>query len=145
MIVAFLQLIVGEAGAFTAKHQSDRVLHPFRYQLLARFAGIQHGPAQGAGSGTGADDQTAIGDGVIQRRDYAGIGQHIAGACRQGDGIVIWQGLRINQHQLRQPHGLHGSRRRPHVAGVRGVYQHDTNLIQHAQSIFSQKWRAIVT
>ncbi|MNC30752.1 hypothetical protein D3C75_790450 [compost metagenome] len=145
MVVTLLQLIVGEAGAFTAKHQGDRVRRSLHHQLLTRFAGIQHGPAQGPRAGTGADDQATIGDGLIERRHDAGVDQHIAGSRRQGDGIVIGQGLRINQHQLRQPHGLHGSRRRAHVAGVRGVYQNDTNLIQHAQSIFSQKWRVIVT
>ena len=103
-----MQFVIGETGAFTAKHQRDRVLHALGNQLLARFTGIQHGPAQGAGTGTGADDQTTVGNGFIQGRHDTGASQDIAGPRCQGDGLLIRLGLGIDQHQLSQPHGLHG-------------------------------------
>ena len=67
IILATLQLIGGQTGVLTTKHQCDlriRQLLKLIQHLVSGFTRIQHRPGNAAIAGTGAEHQRAIGDGV---------------------------------------------------------------------------------
>ncbi|MNC68154.1 hypothetical protein D3C75_1187190 [compost metagenome] len=97
MIMALLQLIIGQADTFTAEHQRYRRMFTFVHGADAAFARFQHRPRQGARTRTGAHDQTAAGNGVIQSVNNSGVADHVAGTSGQGDRLRIRFYQRINQ------------------------------------------------
>ena len=131
MVLAALQLFIGQAGILTTEHQrhvatGSSLLHRYRGAL----ARVQERPGYAPIPGTGAKHQTAADQRLFQRGDNLGRIENIGRAGRPGDRVRARKVFRINQHQTRQAHVLHGPRRAADVAGVAGIDQHHSNVLQ---------------
>ena len=127
--VTALQLIIGQPGILTPKHQRHlRTLLRLLARRHATLTRIQQRPRDTPITRTGAEHQTATHQRLLERAYHLRRIEHIISARRPGHRVSAREILRINQHQLRQPHVLHGPRRATDIAWVTGVDQNNANI-----------------
>lgn len=129
--VTSLQFFVGQAGVFAPEHQGDffaaiGMLH----RLGTALARADQRPRDAALAGAGAHHQVAADQRLFKAVDHLGVIQHIVGARGTGTGIHGGEFFRLHQHQTRQAHVFHGTRSAADVAGVAGIDQNNTNILQ---------------
>ena len=140
VVVTSLQLVVGQAGVFTTEHQRNLLALPGAFHCFAAaFAGVEHRPGQAATAGTGTDHQGAAHQGLFEGGDHLRACQHIISAGGTGTGLGGREIRRVDQHQARQAHVLHGTRSAADIAGVAGADQNDTNIFQHVRRSQTRK------
>ncbi|MCY1425274.1 hypothetical protein D9M71_410580 [compost metagenome] len=129
-----LQLFVGQAGIFTTEHQSDfRTLPRFLDHLRSAFAGIEQRPGNAPVAGTGTQHQIAADQGIFQGGDDLRVFKDVTGTGSTGVGFVMREQTRLDQHQPRQAHVLHGTRSPADIARMAGIDQDDTNVLQQGR------------
>ncbi len=129
-----LQLFIGQAGIFTTKDQSDfgalpRLLDHFR----PAFAWIEQRPGNASVTGAGTEHQIAANQRIFQGGDDLRVFKDVPGAGGTGIRLVVREQPWFDQHQPRQAHVLHGARSPSDIAGVAGIDQDDTNVLQHGR------------
>ncbi len=129
--VTSLQFFVGQAGVFAPEHQGDLfaplgVLH----RLGAALARANQRPGDAALAGAGTHHQVTADQRLFKAVDHLGVIQHIVGARGAGTGFQGGEIFRLHQHQARQAHVFHGTRSAADVAGVAGIDQNNTNILQ---------------
>ena len=116
---------------FTTEHQGDLLASGrTRDALHPAFARVEHRPRHAAVSGAGTNRQTATGQRLLERIDHDGAVQHIVGTRGAGTGVGRGEIQWLNQHQARQAHVFHGTSSAADVAGVAGIDQNNTNILQ---------------
>ena len=144
--VTSLQLFIGQAGVFTAEHQSDLGALPgFLDHLVAAFARVQQRPGNTPVAGAGAEHQIATNQSIFQGGDDLRVFKDVTGTGGAGVGLVVREDPRFDQHQSRQTHVFHGARGPADVAGVTGVDQDDTNVLQQGRRSRTQERGANLT
>ena len=68
------------------------------------------------------------------------VGEDVVGARRTGGSHRIGEGMGIDQHQLRQAHGLHGPGRRTDIAGMTGSGEDDTHAPKRVIVVHIKIW-----
>lgn len=124
--VTMAEIRVGEAALLGAKQEGDGG----RGQAAADQASAVLEPFEGmtesaAADGGGADDQGAIGDGVGQGGEFAGVGQDL---CATGGGAGLAEGGRVglDDAQMRKAEIAHGAGGRAEIEGIARGHQDDT-------------------
>ncbi|MCY1421739.1 hypothetical protein D9M71_374030 [compost metagenome] len=134
MKMATLQLFVGQAGVLTTKHQGDLfTLDGMLDDFAAAFARVDQRPGDAALTGTGAKHQIATDQRLVEGGNHLGATEHIIGTRRTGIGLMRRKILRVDQHQARQAHVFHGTRSAADIAGVAGIDQNNTNILQQGE------------
>src|SRR5690606_14260963 len=129
--LAALQFLVGQAGIFATEHQRHLTTLPKLLQSSGRaLARIKQRPGNAPITGTGAERDATTGQRLLQRSDHPGIVEDIGGAGGTRYRLTAGEVLRIDQHQARQPHIFHGTRSATYVAGMTGIDQDHTNVLQ---------------
>ncbi|MNH00427.1 hypothetical protein D3C79_596190 [compost metagenome] len=129
--VTSLQFFVGQAGVLTPEHQGDLLTADgMLHGLGPAFTGVDQRPGNTALTGTGAHDQAAADQRLLEAVDHLGTGQHIVGTGSTRTGVSGGELFWLHQHQTRQAHVFHGSRSAADVAGVAGIDQNNTNILQ---------------
>ena len=70
---------------------------------------------------------------VFKRRDHLGAFQNVARPRRTGVRFVMREHRRIDQHQTRKPHVLHGTSSATDISRMTGTDQDDTNVLQQGR------------
>ena len=128
--VAPIELRVGESGALAAEHHRDRGARGLRDGASRALARVEHGPFDPAGPCRRAEYVPAIGEGVVQGLDDSRLVQDVVGSRRPGRGFRAGKPLRGHEDEPIEPHRLHRPGRRPDVARVRRLDQHDAHAMQ---------------
>ena len=100
MIMAFLQLFIGQANTLTTKNQRHRGICRFSDAFQTAFARVEHRPRQRAGTCAGAHHQATTSQRFVERIDDVSITNHIAGPCCQGNRLGVRFHQWINQPQI---------------------------------------------
>ncbi|MNO81082.1 hypothetical protein D3C76_723080 [compost metagenome] len=144
--VTSLQFFVGQTGIFTTEYQSDfGALPGFLDYFGAALARIQQWPGNAAVTGAGAKHQIAADQGIFQGGDDLRIFKDVTGTGSTSIGFVVREDPRFDQHQSRQTHVFHGARGPADVAGVAGIDQDDTNVLQQGRRSRTQERGANLT
>ena len=134
MEMTSLQLVIGQAGIFTTEDQSDlRALPGLFHHFQAGFTRIQQRPGNASITSTGTKYQSATGQGLLKGGDHLGALQDIGGTGSPRIGLMGRKHPGLHQHQPRQAHVLHGTRSPADIAGVAGIDQDDTNVLQQGR------------
>ena len=131
MVMTALQLLVGQAGIFTPKHQGN--LRPLPRLFAGRHAALsrlQHRPGNMPIPRTGTHYQATTDKRLLKRGHNLRRIENISSAGGPGHRVFARKIPRINQHQLRQPHVFHGPRRATDIARMTGTDQHNANIFQ---------------
>ncbi|MNQ85684.1 hypothetical protein D3C85_1008560 [compost metagenome] len=131
MEMTTLQLLVGQPRIFATEHQ--RHFAPRLHLLdrgLAALARIEQRPGNAAIARTGAEHQAAAHQGFFQGPDHLGTCQDVIGAGGTRLRFDAGEVLRVDQHQPRQAHVLHGAGGTTDIAGMTGIDQHHANVLQ---------------
>ena len=133
MELTALQLFIGQAGIFTPEHQ--RHLAPLLHMLQRSrraFARIEQRPRNTTITRAGAQRYAATHQGLLQGADDHRRIENVGRTRGTRHSLTTGKVQRIDQHKARQPHVLHGSRSAAYVAGMTGIDQNHTNILQHA-------------
>ena len=131
MEVTSLQFVVGQAGMLTPEHQGDGLTRFGVLHCLDRaLARIDQRPGDAPLPGAGAHDQAATDQRILKAVDHLGIGQDVVSSGSSRAGFISWKIFWLHQHQTRQAHVFHGTRSAADVAGVAGIDQNNTNILQ---------------
>ena len=134
VVMTSLQLFVGQAGIFTTEHQGDfGALPGFLHHFRTASAGIEQWPGNPSVTGTGTEHQVAADQGIFQGGDDLRVFKDVAGTGSTGIGLVVREQARLDQHQPRQAHVLHGTRSPADITRMAGIDQDDTNVLQQGR------------
>jgi len=144
VVLAALQLLIGQPRVLATEYQCDfaapgRLLHGNR-RALPR---IEQRPGNAPITSAGSEHQTATSQRLFQRCNDPCTIENVGCTGRPGHSVGTREILGIDQYQARKPHVLHGASRTTDVAGMTGIDQHDTNVLQrHNNSLLESEQKA---
>ncbi len=123
-----LQVRVGESRALRAKEHRRRCRPSFADDTCSHLAHVGNPNVRIAIARSRGRHERALGNRIADGVDDACPIQNVIGAGCTGGGVAMRKLLRPHENQLIERHILHRPRRRPDVAGVGRLDQHDTNV-----------------
>jgi len=128
--MAAVQLLIGQAGAFTAKQQGHRMARGFQRKRVHGRSRIFRRTGQMARSGRKPSHEAHTGESLSQRFMHPCLLKYVVGASSTRRGVGMGKLPGPHQMQVYQPHGLHRPRRGANVTRQLGFDHYNMNSVE---------------
>jgi hypothetical protein len=125
----------GEPVGLVAENQRHGLGARDLHHARCRFARSHHRYRDLTGPRGARDRERGPGQRLIEIRAHACAGEHVARSYGKPFGLGVREALRRHQQELPEAHRLQRPRRRADVPRMRGLAQHDADILERIGSV----------